>query len=86
MSRLAVQLLIVVLIALVQSAALSGLEAGASDGSGPSQLLEEEELDDDTLTEELVVLTLEPGSSRWAHEQRAPEPVHSEPEAPPPTA
>ena len=86
--RLVTQLLVLLLVVVVQVATLSAFSAAGSDldgTSGPSQLLEEEELDDVTVADELVSLDVGHASRRWECDPRAPAPVHLDREARPPS-
>jgi hypothetical protein len=86
MARLAPQLVVVALIALVQVSVFvaSSVEAASN---GPTQPLEEEGLDDETLVEAVDVTTVsEHPCTRWDVEQHAPAPVHLDRESRPPSA
>ena len=85
MPRLALQLLVIALVALVQLSVCLQLGAGPGPGASSSQLVEEEELDDETLAEPVESMTVERASRRWEVEQRAPQQVHREPEPRPPS-
>ncbi len=86
MSRLALQLVVIALIALVQLSVCVASSSGPASG-GVAQLFEEEGLDDETLVEAVDVTTpIEHPCTRWEVEQRAPAPVHLDRESRPPPA